>query len=414
MQQHQERSRPRSRCGSGRARSGRCRPPRPRAARRGRRRPGPAGAARPRTARTAWRPSACRTGCRAGSAPASARPGGRGGTAPGRTNASDAGGQLEPRAARPRPRTPTRATKKTPSSMASDGQADLEQPRSRRRTVAPHDRRYRGGPARSGRRSIGASTLVDAVSPARRYRAGPAPRRRLGPCSNRRRPWPRRSGPARRSGSACRRPAPALLLGRGPARRRGGAAAVGADARPVPAGRSRLPEPQATIGALVLGAIAGLVLAGLVDAESLTVRLIRTEVVLTPARAPRRTVPRGRGRGGLPRRRPAGAARPHRARTGPRAVPPVGRSGWRRPSLGRGSPGPTRTRTRTRTAAGSRICPEVPAEANAVFAARQQALEARRRRRHRASCARSWPGSASWCATEHKRQYWLPRCGYGR
>jgi hypothetical protein len=41
-----------------------------------------------------------------------------------------------------------------------------------------------------------------------------------------------------------------------------------------------IPEPQATIGALVLGAIAGLILAGLVDAESLTVRFSGFEVVL--------------------------------------------------------------------------------------------------------------------------------------
>jgi hypothetical protein len=41
-----------------------------------------------------------------------------------------------------------------------------------------------------------------------------------------------------------------------------------------------IPEPQATIGALVLGAIAGLILAGLVDAESLSVRFSGREVVL--------------------------------------------------------------------------------------------------------------------------------------
>jgi hypothetical protein len=41
-----------------------------------------------------------------------------------------------------------------------------------------------------------------------------------------------------------------------------------------------IPEPQATIGALVLGAVAGATLAMLADAESLTVRLSGTEVVL--------------------------------------------------------------------------------------------------------------------------------------
>jgi hypothetical protein len=52
-----------------------------------------------------------------------------------------------------------------------------------------------------------------------------------------------------------------------------------------------LPEPQATIGALVLGAIAGLILAWFVDAESLTVRLSGRAVVLTRPGVTR-TVPR--------------------------------------------------------------------------------------------------------------------------
>ena len=53
----------------------------------------------------------------------------------------------------------------------------------------------------------------------------------------------------------------------------------------------QLSEPQATIGALVLGAIAGLVLAGLFDAESLTVRITGDEVELTRPQV-RRAVPR--------------------------------------------------------------------------------------------------------------------------
>jgi hypothetical protein len=52
-----------------------------------------------------------------------------------------------------------------------------------------------------------------------------------------------------------------------------------------------LPEPQATIGALALGAIAGLILAWFVDAESLTVRLSGRAVVLTRPGVTR-TVPR--------------------------------------------------------------------------------------------------------------------------
>src|SRR4029453_5962123 len=53
-------------------------------------------------------------------------------------------------------------------------------------------------------------------------------------------------------------------------------------------------EPWATGAALILGAVAGLVLAATADAESLTVRLSRTEVVLTRP-GHRRSVPRADG-----------------------------------------------------------------------------------------------------------------------
>jgi hypothetical protein len=53
----------------------------------------------------------------------------------------------------------------------------------------------------------------------------------------------------------------------------------------------QVPEPQATIGALALGAVAGLVLAWMADAESLTVRFTGDEVVLTRPWV-RRVVPR--------------------------------------------------------------------------------------------------------------------------
>jgi len=43
----------------------------------------------------------------------------------------------------------------------------------------------------------------------------------------------------------------------------------------------RIGEPAATIGAVLLGAVGGLVLAGLIDRESLTVRVSRNEVRLT-------------------------------------------------------------------------------------------------------------------------------------
>jgi hypothetical protein len=53
----------------------------------------------------------------------------------------------------------------------------------------------------------------------------------------------------------------------------------------------RFDEPWATTGALLLGAVAGLVLAGLIDRESLTVRISGTEVTLhRPGTT--RTVPR--------------------------------------------------------------------------------------------------------------------------
>jgi len=54
---------------------------------------------------------------------------------------------------------------------------------------------------------------------------------------------------------------------------------------------ARLPEPESTIGALLLGAAGGLVLAFLVDRESMTVRVSRTEVVLSRP-GTTRTVPR--------------------------------------------------------------------------------------------------------------------------
>ena len=54
----------------------------------------------------------------------------------------------------------------------------------------------------------------------------------------------------------------------------------------------RIPEPQLTIGALLVGAGLGLVLAYYIDRESLTVRAAGTEVVLTRPGV-HRTIPRG-------------------------------------------------------------------------------------------------------------------------
>jgi hypothetical protein len=133
-----------------------------------------------------------------------------------------------------------------------------------------------------------------------------------------------------------------------------------------------LPEPAATYGALALGAVAGLVLAALVDAESLTVRLTRTEVQLSRP-GTRRVVPR--------------ADVAVAFRDGDRLVL-LGRTGR---ELAR-EPSHVSAALLARAFTGNGIAwsdtdpyadayrrwipdsPEVPAEAHAVFAARQKAL----------------------------------------
>lgn len=165
----------------------------------------------------------------------------------------------------------------------------------------------------------------------------------------------------------------------------------------------QIPEPQATIGALVLGAVAGAVLALLADAESLTVRLSGTEVAL---RRPgvRRSVPR------------ADVATAFR--DGDRLVL-LGRTGRelaREPS----HLSPARLRpafaaygiawsdrdpyadSYRRWVPGS---PEVPPEADAVFAARQEAIRTGDERDVadlRAELARL----GFVVRDERKRQYW--------
>jgi hypothetical protein len=132
----------------------------------------------------------------------------------------------------------------------------------------------------------------------------------------------------------------------------------------------RLSEPGATIGALLLGVIAGLVLAGLVDRESLTVRLSRTEVTLTRP-GTTRTVPRGEVTAAY--------------RDGDQLVL-LGRGGQelaREPShlgAGRLAPafGPAWTAQDPYAGSYRRWVPglpDVPAEAAALFAARQRALD---------------------------------------
>ena len=166
-----------------------------------------------------------------------------------------------------------------------------------------------------------------------------------------------------------------------------------------------LPEPPATYGALALGTVAGLVLAGFVDAESLTVRLTRTEVQLSRPGV-RRAVPRADvavafrdgdhlvllGRTGRElAREPAhlSAARLARAFT-------AGGIAW--------SDADPYADAYRRWIPDS---PEVPAVANAVFAARQTALRSGDERditELRAELARL----GLVVRDDRKRQYWRP------
>jgi hypothetical protein len=132
----------------------------------------------------------------------------------------------------------------------------------------------------------------------------------------------------------------------------------------------RLSEPEATIGALALGAIAGLVLAGLADRESLTVRISGTEVTLTRPGS-RLTVPRGE------------VAVAYREGDQLVLLGRTGRELAREPSHlspGRLAPafGPAWSERDPYADAYRRWVPDlpdVPAEAAAIFAARQKALD---------------------------------------
>ena len=164
-----------------------------------------------------------------------------------------------------------------------------------------------------------------------------------------------------------------------------------------------VPEPQATIGALVLGAIAGLVLAWFVDAESLTVRLSAREVVLhRPGTT--RTVPGTEvavafldsdklvllGRTGrelarepchLPVKRLAPAFRSHGIAWSDRDPYADAYRRWIPNS------------------------PDVPADANAVFAARQEALKGGDDR-DIAELREELARLGFVVRDDHKRQYW--------
>ncbi|AGZ44867.1 hypothetical protein AFR_33045 [Actinoplanes friuliensis DSM 7358] len=132
----------------------------------------------------------------------------------------------------------------------------------------------------------------------------------------------------------------------------------------------RLPEPESTIGALALGTIAGLVLAFLADRESLTVRMSGTEVTLTRP-GTTRTLPR------------ADVTVAYRERDQLVLLGRTGRELAREPfnvSPRRlaGVFGPAWSDQDPYADAYRRWVPnlpDLPAEAEAVFAARQQALD---------------------------------------
>jgi hypothetical protein len=150
-----------------------------------------------------------------------------------------------------------------------------------------------------------------------------------------------------------------------------------------------MPEPHNTIGALTLGAAAGLVLAWFVDAESLTVRFTRTEVMLIRPHA-RAVVPTGevavafrdRDRLVLLGRTGRELAR-EPAHLSPRRLAPAFRAhgiAW--------ADGDPYADAYRRWIPGS---PEVPADANAVFADELRGELAR---------------LGFVVRDDHKRQYW--------
>ncbi len=164
-----------------------------------------------------------------------------------------------------------------------------------------------------------------------------------------------------------------------------------------------IPEPPATIGALVLGAIAGLILAALVDAESLSVRFTGLEVVLHRPGVTR-TVPRSEvavafrekdrlvllGRTGRELAREPFNSAPKRLA-----------AAFRSQGIAWSEQDPYADAYR-RWIPNS---PDVPADANAVFAARQDALKSGDERdigELREELARL----GFVVRDDHKRQYW--------
>lgn len=165
----------------------------------------------------------------------------------------------------------------------------------------------------------------------------------------------------------------------------------------------RLPEPAAAIGAASLGAVLGLVLAALIDHESLTVRITPGEVVLTRP-GTTHTVPR----------REVAVAFPDRDQ-----LVLLGRTGR---ELGREPSNLSLRRLRPAFAANGIAwadhdpylesyrrwvpdLPEVPATAQALLAARQSALRSGDERDQRE--LRAELGRLGYVVRDdHKRQYW--------
>jgi hypothetical protein len=132
----------------------------------------------------------------------------------------------------------------------------------------------------------------------------------------------------------------------------------------------KLPEPWDLVVALALGAVIGLILAALVDAESLTVRISSLEVVLTRP-GHRRAVPRGEIAVAFPDRDQLVLL----GRTGQELAREPSHLSKRRLSEAFGSRGVAWADQDPYLDAYRRWVPGLPDLPDAVFAARQKALD---------------------------------------
>ena len=135
---------------------------------------------------------------------------------------------------------------------------------------------------------------------------------------------------------------------------------------------ARLPEPEATVVAVAVGALLGLALAWLVDKEALSVRVTRTEVVLTRPGVRRE----------VPREEVAVAYRDGDhlvllGRSGRELAREPSLVGWRRFAGLFGAAWSTRDPYADSYRRWVPGLPDLPAEAEALLAARQKALAGR-------------------------------------